>query len=92
MRYGAHYNGCLTVTANAEGLGLAVVPLFGGFHPPLFFVWSDVSTTRQPRHALLRLDFTGCPGISIGITERLAKKIHNAVGEGRPEFKGLATS
>ena len=35
-RFGTHYNGCLTIGADAAGLYLAPMLMFRSGHPPLF--------------------------------------------------------
>ena len=45
MRLATHYNNCLTVGANAQGLYLAVLFLFRIGHPPLEIPWQDILTT-----------------------------------------------
>jgi hypothetical protein len=47
MRFGTHYNGCLTIGASAMGLHLSLWSVFRPGHPPLFIPWSDITTSVQ---------------------------------------------
>jgi hypothetical protein len=44
-----NYSSCLTIRAAADGLYLAVFPLFRAGHPPLFIPWSEIATFRQKK-------------------------------------------
>jgi hypothetical protein len=88
LRKGMNYNGCLTVTANAEGMRVSMWPLMRLGHPPLFFPWSDVSLSRQRdwfRSEYVRFTLAREPALPFVITGRLAKKIQEAIGPAWPE-------
>lgn len=49
-----NYNGCLTIHTSAEGLHLAVWPIFRLGHPPLFIPWDEIHHTKLKRFLWFR--------------------------------------
>lgn len=49
-----NYSGCLTIHTSAEGLRLAVWPLFRLGHPPLFIPWDEIHHARLKRFLWVR--------------------------------------
>jgi hypothetical protein len=49
-----NYGGCLFVTVNDEGFGLAIFFLFRLFSPPLFIPWRGVESVESKRFLLSR--------------------------------------
>src|SRR3954466_7384369 len=47
MRWIAGYHNCLTLGCNAQGLYLAIMPLFRFRHPPLLIPWEEISVSRR---------------------------------------------
>lgn len=58
-----NYNGCINLTFNSEGLGLAPMLIFSMWHPPLFIPWRDIDLSETKswgrRMAMLRIADTG---------------------------------
>jgi hypothetical protein len=73
----SNYGGCLTVGTNAEGLYLAVFPLFRPGHPPLFVPWSEVRAkfVKVWIFSQLELRFERFPLVSIRFPSRLGRQI-----------------
>lgn len=82
----AGYGMSLNITANAEGLRIAVVPVFvyfGLFHPPLFIPWDEIRAVQSrifffPYVTLL---FKSHPDVTFSISRKLAQKIQAASGQ-----------
>jgi hypothetical protein len=82
-RFGAvSYGRCLTLTVSAEGLGVAILPVFRAVHPPLFFPWGDVAARagRTWLFTWIELTFAQSPGIDFRISRRLAEAVARESG------------
>jgi len=77
-----NYGSSLTLTVGAEGLGVAVLPLFRAGHPPLFFPWGDVAARagRTWFFPWIELSFAQCPGLAFRIARRLAETVARGSG------------
>jgi len=77
-----NYGSSLTLTVNAEGFGVAILPLFRAGHPPLFFPWGDVAARagRTWLFAWIELTFAQCPGLTFRISRRLAEAVARESG------------
>ncbi len=53
----ASYGACVTLGSNVRGLYLAVFPLFGIGHPPLFIPWADVRISKHEGMLFSYLEF-----------------------------------
>jgi len=82
LGFGANYGGCLTITANDDGLRIATLPFFPPFHPPLFIPWQDISFSRSRVFFVpqITLQFAAHPTLPLHISIRLAKKVQDAIG------------
>lgn len=69
-----NYSSCLTIHTSAEGLHLAVWPLFRLGHPPLFIPWDEIHQARLKRLLWFRwvLFEVGTPKVA---TLQLSEKI-----------------
>jgi hypothetical protein len=88
LRYGAGYNGCLRMTANATGLRVETMFFLRISHPPLFFPWEETTLERTIRLfgiESVRFHFEREPDIPFTISRRLATKIQTAIGAAWPE-------
>jgi hypothetical protein len=89
-RYATSYTGCINVVLTRQGLHLSVLFLFRVGHPPLSIPWTDISASekRSPlfRGYILRL--ARCPDLPLLVTQRLAKRISDFLGESSP-FPGV---
>lgn len=77
-----NYSACLTLGASAQGLYLAVLPLFRMGHPPLIIPWADV-TAREARSWLfsaIELESNKVPGTTVRLSARLAQALFDASG------------
>src|SRR5262249_5128980 len=72
-----NYGSSLTLTVGAEGLGVAILPLFRAGHPPLFFPWGDVAARagRTWFFPWIELSFAQCPGLAFRLARRLAETV-----------------
>ena len=87
LRYGTSYNNCLNITANEDGLGISVPIFFRIGHPPLFIPWTEIRTKQEKCMIFwkrTRLTFARIPDVPFRISNRLAKKIQEAVGQAWP--------
>ncbi|TWU13654.1 hypothetical protein CA54_24890 [Symmachiella macrocystis] len=80
------YGLSLNITANDQGLRIAVVPLvvfFGLFHPPLFIPWEEIQAVRSQMffYQYVTLVFQAHPDIPFAISNCLAEKIQAATGQ-----------
>jgi len=79
MRWGTNYNNCVTVRANALGLGLSVIWLLRIGHPPLLIPWSDITIYRVKRSRFfpswIEFRFRLEPSIPIRVNKKLFSKI-----------------
>jgi hypothetical protein len=89
MRWGTHYNACLSVGANRHGLYLAVAFPFRVGHPSLFISWSDVSAApgKMLWFRYLELRFRQAPSIPLRLPERLIPKLAAAAGDAWPGLR-----
>jgi hypothetical protein len=80
MRYMSHYNGCLTVGANMQGLYLATWFLFRIAHQPLFIPWNDLTMTPKRRWLFpgYELRFNQVSGVFIWIQKSLGDRLQAA--------------
>jgi hypothetical protein len=86
MRGIAHYNHCLVIGANPEGLYLSVFFLFRVSHPPLLIPWNEVtfSKSRVFFVAMVCLQLGREHPVPLSIRESLANKIREASGSAWP--------
>ena len=73
----------LSVTANEDGIGLALPFMFRVGHPPLFIPWSEVVVSRTRRLLVferVRFTFPEIPSVWLEVGPRLAGKIQKAIG------------
>jgi hypothetical protein len=80
------YNACLRIGVSAEGLFLAALLPFRPGHPPLLLPWSDLdaSSERGFFGSRLLLRARQAPRVAIRLSERLAGRLADAVGEHWP--------
>lgn len=73
----SNYGGVLSIGTNADGLHLAVFPLFRPGHPPLFIPWADVSATpvRTWLGPVLDLRFAQAPRVSVRVSVALGRQL-----------------
>ena len=88
---GVSYSGCLTLTVGAEGVSVAVLPMFRAGHPPLFIPWGDVTASagRTWIFRWVELGFAQCPGPTFRISRRLAEALTRE-SNGRLRLPSLA--
>jgi hypothetical protein len=96
MRWGFHYNGCLTLGADQSGLFVSVLFPFRCGHPPLFIPWSDVSV-RDTRYfyifSMAEFRFQRAPSVPLYLRPALAQRLQGAAGSewpGNPKDPGAA--
>lgn len=80
----SNYGNCLRVTANDEGLGLAVLWLLHAGHPPLWIPWSEVLVNEDRLWYFIkcvRFTFPAEPAVSLWLNPRLARKIQDVLGQ-----------
>jgi hypothetical protein len=80
------YHNILSVSANAEGLYLAMFFPFRFGHPPLFIPWQDISA-RPVRYfwsRMHRFEFRQVPSVRLRLKEKLVRKIQVAAGSAWP--------
>lgn len=76
MRYTASYNGCVTFTANAHGLGMSVLFLFRIGHPPLFIPWFRIEISEERRYFMRSTKFlVRDADVPIWVSKRLGDAI-----------------
>lgn len=79
----ANYNGVLYVTAEPEGLHLAVLSLFRVGHPPIRIPWTEITSVTQ-KNALWARWYTfrvGTPHVAtVRLPGRVVDGIRDAVG------------
>ena len=88
MRFSCNYGSCLTVTVNAEGLGLSVGAPFRSGHAPLFIPWSEISVKRETgvfKIVTAVFTFDRVPNVPVRVSEKLAEKIAAAAAKERTE-------
>ena len=93
MRWGTNYNNCVTVRANALGLGLSVIWLLRIGHPPLLIPWSDITIHRVKRSRFfpswIELRFRSEPSIPVRVNNKLFSKILDSSDKYYPEFRRI---
>lgn len=81
LRWGMGYNGCVRVTANADGLRLAVWPIFSLGHPPMFLPWAEMHAEQKrmffARWVLVRMDRE--PEIPVYLPEALVRGMQSGM-------------
>ncbi len=91
LRWGFHYNNCLTIGANPEAFYLAVTPLlriFSPFTPPLLIPWSELEV--QTGKAFFGWYDTAVfragreERVSIRVGGKLVNRLRQAAGPGWP--------
>lgn len=88
MRFRCNYGGCLTMTVNAEGLGLSVAAPFRPGHAPLFIPWNETSIKRETgvfKIVTAVFTFDRAPNVPIRVSEKLVKKIALAAAQQRAD-------
>jgi hypothetical protein len=94
FRHGGSYNNCLNITANGEGIGIAMPFIFRIGHPFLFIPWTEIRV-RQEKCLIFwkrtRFTFAKVPDVPFRISNKLAKKIQEAVGQAWPSEETHAT-
>jgi hypothetical protein len=94
FRYSTSYNHCLNIAANEEGIRIAVSFMFRIGHPPLFIPWAE-TRARQEKFLIFwkntRFTFAKVPDVPFRISNKLAKKIQEAVGQAWPSEETHAT-
>jgi hypothetical protein len=74
----AHYQACLTLGADSDGLFLSTPFLLGPpGHPPLFVPWSEIDATTYgfSFFSIVRLRFQPEHSVSLTLTRRLATRL-----------------
>lgn len=73
----SNYGGVLSVGTNADGLHLAVFPLFRPGHPPLFIPWADVTATPGKGWLTEYLDlrFAQAPRVVVRVSGALGRQL-----------------
>lgn len=74
------YNGCLTITLCAAGLGISLMPIFRIRHPTLFLPWSALHVI-EVRNRWYRRDVTIAVGAPPIARIRLPLKIMEEAGK-----------
>ena len=85
-RWMTHYNGCVTVGANTQGLYLAIFLLFRLGHPPVLVPWYQV-TVRKGKTLFwdwTEFRFDQAPGVWLKFYGGLGDKICQAAGPAWP--------
>lgn len=81
MRFMSHYNSCVNIGVNSDGLYFSVFPFFRFAHPPLFIPWYDVQNIEETKDLFIfkfyKIRFKQNPGITMTIGKRLGDKIFN---------------
>jgi hypothetical protein len=92
LRYGMHYNGCVTVGANADGIYLSVIFLFRAGHPPVFVPWADVSVTPVEGWLLRYLEFRfkNAPNVWVRFPRAFGEQIGSAAVQAWEKEEGKA--
>jgi hypothetical protein len=82
-----NYSGCLNLTANPEGLRLAVFFLFRPGHAPVFIPWGDMRVSHERFWFLrmVRLTLARCPSVPVLLQEAVVEQIAKEVGRVWPE-------
>ncbi|QDU86999.1 hypothetical protein Pla175_03530 [Pirellulimonas nuda] len=83
FRWTVAYSGCLTFTANQQGLGIAVMAPLRLGAPPLLIPWQDITARR--RRLLLGIErvtfsFAKTPGVPMTVGGGLVGRFEAAVG------------
>jgi hypothetical protein len=86
MRWHVNYGNCLTVGGNAQGLYLAVLPLFRFRQPPLLIPWEEVTVARRRFLFLqwVRFELGRELHIPLLVRPRLAERLRVAAGDRWP--------
>jgi hypothetical protein len=86
MRWYVNYGNCLTVGCNADGLYLAVMPLFRFRQPPLLVPWEEITVTRRRFLFIhwVRFGLGRELDIPLSIRTKLAERLRVAVGDRWP--------
>src|SRR5262249_50835997 len=86
MRWTTHYNGCLTIRANFQGLGLAMLFLFRAGHPPLFVPWHEIIVERGKTlfWKWTKFRFKRAPSVWIKFYGTIADEIRAQAGSSWP--------
>ena len=86
MRWGTHYNNCLTVGASDQGLFLATLFLFRVGHPPLFIPWRDIAARERKFLwiTMTELRLGRETPLPFRIREGLSNRLRNAAGNSWP--------
>ena len=93
LRWGIHYNNCLTIGASPEALYLSVTPLFrflSLFTPPLRVPWREIEVRTGKAFfgfyetALLRIGIE--ERVSFRVGGKLVDRLRQAAGPGWPLY------
>jgi len=92
MRLNGHYNNCLTVGANIQGLYLSTMFLFRVGHPPLFIPWPDISVTKGKTlwWSYTEFRFIQTPSVWLRFYGKLQEQVQVTAGSAWPEFRYVA--
>ena len=85
-RWMTHYNNCITVGANAQGLYVAIFLLFRSGHPPLLVPWHNI-TVRRGKTLFwdwTEFRFEQTPGVWLKFYGGLGEEICRAAGPAWP--------
>lgn len=87
MRWGVHFNGCLTIGANMDGLYLSMFLPFRIGHPPLFIPWADIIIEPVKRFLLFdyfEFRFNRVPDVPLQVRAGLGEELAEAAGSSWP--------
>jgi hypothetical protein len=84
MRWTSRYGNVVTLSAETQGLRIALFPLFRPGHPPLLVPWGEISATPASFRVLfwtpMELRFARAPDIPFCIRESTFHRIQEAAG------------
>jgi hypothetical protein len=84
MRWNSRYGNIVTLSAEAQGLRIALFPLFRPGHPPLLVPWNEISARPASFRVLFRtpmeLRFARAPEIPFCLRETAFLRIQAAAG------------
>lgn len=83
MRYGSHFNNCLTFAADPQGLHIAMFVLLRLEHPPILVPWGELTIEPKRRWMMdgYEMRFRQCPGVFMWVRQELGSKIVRASQE-----------